>query len=50
MVPIFPINQIINSIYVNSEKVRLDNSAFLGARKVLQTYYEPFRKRQENVS
>jgi hypothetical protein len=35
MIPIFPINQIIKSIHVNSSKIKFDISAFQSASKVI---------------
>lgn len=49
MIPIFPINTIIDSIHINSFKVKLDNTTLYNTRKVIKNYFEPSYQRQLNI-
>lgn len=47
--PIFPINQIIQSIHINFNKIRLDNSAFFKINKLANNFNATILNRQSSV-
>lgn len=38
LLPIYPINQIITAIHINTNKVKFDNATFFDASKAIQNY------------
>jgi hypothetical protein len=49
MIPIFPINQIINSIHINATKIKFDTSGFQNASKIIDDYTQKNKQRQNKI-
>lgn len=49
LLPIYPINQIIDSMQINSVKYKLDDSAYYNMTKLVSSYGGPALQRQTKI-